>query len=260
MVNRWTKEEENFLIETYPSVGTKCSVDLGRTVASVAKKASALGLKIENKTWGTEEEHFLIQNYYNLGSVECAKQLGISEGAVRLKANRLNLKSSFSKTKTHAQYIKDLVNKQILYTPEQEYISSHSKILHKCTKGHTFMATPDKILQGRGCPQCTKYGFNTKIPSILYYIKITKGCNIYYKIGVTNKSVKSRFDAEPSSTKITSILEIQFQTGAEAKEKEQEILKNYSNYRVTIPGFLVSNGNTELFSIDILGVDNNAHI
>ena len=46
-----------------------------------------------------------------------------------------------------------------------------------------------------------------------------------------------------------------FALGSEARLEEQSILNKYKDKRVTVPDFLKSGGNTELFEIDILGLD-----
>lgn len=45
-----------------------------------------------------------------------------------------------------------------------EYINTHTKTLCKCdTCGYEWEVTPDKLLQGRGCPQCSKRIKGSKI-------------------------------------------------------------------------------------------------
>ena len=40
--------------------------------------------------------------------------------------------------------------------PIEEYINSHTKIKHKCSKGHIYPQTPCDHLQGYGCPVCNE--------------------------------------------------------------------------------------------------------
>lgn len=75
----------------------------------------------------------------------------------------------------------------------------------------------------------------------------------YYKVGITNNSVKKRFAAE-TDKEIKILAEIPFINGKDAYDLEQEIFKEFQNERVKIPGFL-KQGNTELFMTDILQME-----
>jgi hypothetical protein len=159
------------------------------------------------------------------------------------------------KKKTTETYIEELLSKNIHYTVIDEYISALTPILHECQEGHQWNVTPNKILAGRGCPSCAKYGFNKQKPAILYYIKITSYHEeVYYKIGITNRDVADRFFRDKDKT-IQILLQKEFATGINARLEEQSILSKYKDKRVSVPSFLKSGGNTELFEIDILGLD-----
>jgi len=68
------------------------------------------------------------------------------------------------KNKTHEQFIKeisDLVNNE--YTVLDKYINSSTKIRIKHNKcGKVYLVTPNKFLQGRRCPRCSKLNQNEK--------------------------------------------------------------------------------------------------
>lgn len=252
----WTKEEQTYLVENYPTLGANhCSQILGRSIASIAKKASALKLKIETKSWSIEKETFLKDNYNVLGPTKCAEKLDMSKGAVQAKAVRMNLSTTLGKVKQHEDYLTDLEIKNIKYIPIEKYITSHTKILHKCTEGHIWSALPTQILSGKGCPSCSKNGFDNDKPSILYYLKIMKNNLTYYKIGITNRTVAKRFESESKNTSIKVIQEIHYDKGLDARLEEKRLLEKYKSYRQHIPELLVSGGNTELFEFDVLGLD-----
>lgn len=59
-----------------------------------------------------------------------------------------------TKRSTHEEYEEKLFNKEIDYWPLDKYINAITAIKHICLKNHEFMATPNKILSGRGCPTC----------------------------------------------------------------------------------------------------------
>lgn len=165
-----------------------------------------------------------------------------------------SVKKSFRQTKTHAQYEQELFEKELEYWPVEPYKGSLTKILHECIEGHQWPATPTSILNGRGCPTCATHGFNPDLPSILYYIKLDKFPESFYKIGITNNSISKRFEKDKDKT-ITVLLEKHFDKGSYAAKEEKGILEKYKALRQKVPGFLKSGGNTELFEEDILGLD-----
>ena len=64
--------------------------------------------------------------------------------------------------KTTKEYIEEC--KQLGYDfPIEEYINTKTKIKHKCNKcGNIYIKTPDKHLQGQGCPNCALISSSTK--------------------------------------------------------------------------------------------------
>lgn len=164
-------------------------------------------------------------------------------------------KCSINCIKTTERYIKELVDKNINYIVREPYMGSRTAILHECQEGHYWYPTPDKVLAGNGCPSCAKHGFSSNKAAILYYIKITSyQQEVYYKIGITNRTVSSRFSQDKDKT-IQILLQKEFIIGLDARLEEQSILNKYKDKRVNVPNFLKSGGNTELFEIDILGLD-----
>jgi len=105
------------------------------------------------------------------------------------------------------------------------------------------------------CPTCHPLcGYNTKLPGLLYYIRINDMS--YYKIGITNRSVRIRFNSHADYKKITVIATRSFSNGQDAYNAEQAVLKcpEYSQYRYVGPDILHS-GNTEIFTKDVLQMD-----
>jgi hypothetical protein len=136
-----------------------------------------------------------------------------------------------------------------------EFISSHTKVRFQCSEGHTWEAKPNNILNGRGCPGCAETGFDPSEPGILYYIAVTTDDgDTRYKIGITNLSVEKRFPAADLA-RIRIVKIWRFAVGGVAKERESEILYQYQGDKYYGPDILVSAGNTELFTHDILGLD-----
>jgi len=136
------------------------------------------------------------------------------------------------------------------YTVVGNYVTARTKIevRHKC--GGTFKTTPDNLLRTRGCPHCALHGFNLTKPAILYYLSINNG--EAYKIGITNRTVNERFLVK-ELTSINILYLWDFPAASTAYQMEQSILKKYSNYKYTGDP-LLSSGNTELFSRNILNL------
>jgi hypothetical protein len=208
--------------------------------------------------WTESDIKFLVDNYPIKGNKYCAEYLGKSCNSVKTKASRLDLKapinSSGRSKKTHKQYELELLYAEANFYPIDNYIDYHTAINHSCEEGHIIKISPASVLRGRGCSSCNKTGFNQNIPATLYYISIEniKGAK-YYKIGITNETVEKRFFGYKDIT-IKILYTEYFTEGYAAKSKEQGILKKYEHHRVKVPGF-IKRGWTELFDIDILGLD-----
>jgi len=135
------------------------------------------------------------------------------------------------------------------------YKGANTKVNITCKVHGSFSQKPASHLAGRGCSKCSKNGFNIKKPGLLYYIKLSIGANKYlYKIGITNKSVQERF-GPCELNNITILKETWYKLGEDALKKEQSILKKYKKYKYLGDNVLKS-GNTELFTEDVLQLDN----
>lgn len=127
------------------------------------------------------------------------------------------------------------------------YVSSSEKLLVTCRKHGNFYQAPNHHLQGSGCPQCANYGFSKVLPAILYYFNI-KGI---YKVGVTNRTVKERYNKEDNSH-ITELVTWAFSTGEEAHKYEQQIIKLNKEHAYSGPTpFTDGTTTTECFTKDI---------
>lgn len=94
---RWTKKEEQILIENFPKGGAKLVIEKGvdRSVREIGAKASNLGIKIENKrkSWSEEEEEIL-KKYYPVEGMEVLNRLeDVSELCLRNKVRHMGLAS-----------------------------------------------------------------------------------------------------------------------------------------------------------------------
>lgn len=132
-----------------------------------------------------------------------------------------------------------------------EYINNKVPVTLICKDHGEFTLTPHAHLAGKsGCPFCNPKSFDFNKSGLLYYLCIE---DKYYKIGITNRSVKKRFAGEMH--KIRIIQEWEYENGYDCYQKEQEIIKTYAEYAYTDEYKPLISGNTELFTKDILELD-----
>jgi hypothetical protein len=89
-------------------------------------------------------------------------------------------------------------------------------------------------------------------PASMYYLRISSGGKLFYKIGVTSSSVQYRFRGQMH--KIDIIRVEHFKSGLEAYEEERRILTKYADFRYMGPPLLYY-GNSEIFTQDVLRLD-----
>lgn len=132
------------------------------------------------------------------------------------------------------------------------YIKSWNKVLITCLNCGDFKQTPNNHLQGKGCKNCGGYGFNSKLLAFLYYLKVTYNNQVFYKIGITNRTVNERFGSDMQYIQV--LHKIHYKFGQDAYNEEQRILKQFKDFKYIGPDILKS-GNTELFTTNIFGYD-----
>lgn len=133
------------------------------------------------------------------------------------------------------------------------YTNYNTKVEIICPIHGSFWQIPSNHIQGKGCTACNSFGFDSSKSATLYYLKITYEEQIVYKIGITNRTVKERFN-NSDLEKIQILKTWDFPLGKDAYDKEQRILKLHSEYKY-VGAPILSSGNTELFTIDVLGLD-----
>ena len=159
--------------------------------------------------------------------------------------------TNISKRSNNEEYDQKLLELNVDFYRVEDYIANNINILHRCIHDHEWYVRPGNVLNGRGCPKCSKYGFNPLDSAILYYIQITDKSNTYFKIGITGGTVEYRFQHDRRKA-IRTILTKEFELGEDARNMEKFILKNSPNKPITVPGFLNGGGNTELFNVNII--------
>lgn len=161
------------------------------------------------------------------------------------------IKCAECSVKYTVQEVKALFQQKGFTLLSDKYENAHAKLKFVCQEGHIAKTNLHSLLKGSGCASCAVTGFKPYQPGILYYIKFIYNEVAYYKIGITNNSVKKRFKSEKNP--YTIIHQELFDIGQHAYDKEQQILRDFDAYRIKTR-FLVS-GNSEVFSTDILKLD-----
>jgi len=141
-----------------------------------------------------------------------------------------------------------------------DYARSGTKVKIVCPDHGLFLQIPnDHISQRSGCPDCAQTGFNPSKPGLLYYLAITADDGeLCYKIGITNLTIEERFRGTDLS-RIRIVMIWHFDIGGDAAEREAIILHQFARDRYYGPRLLVGAGNTELFTHDVLDLDNGDH-
>lgn len=160
--------------------------------------------------------------------------------------------ANIKRTKTHSAYIAQLVelNSELFPFKNELYVKNNVELTHECSEGHSYKIQPHHVLSNPRCTQCV--GLDRD--HIVYYIRIIFDNTVYYKIGLTFKTVEQRFFPDRKNVDLTTIKLWNFDNFHLARAFERSILKEYKGYKVGNLGIL-TDGNTEIFSIDVLGLD-----
>ena len=91
-MERWTKEQEQYLLDNYKTkMYCEISKEIGKTEGSIRAKCFDLGL-VKNSGWSEEDLDYIKENYQRLSINEMAKVLNRTPNAVKLKAQRKRCK------------------------------------------------------------------------------------------------------------------------------------------------------------------------
>jgi hypothetical protein len=115
--------------------------------------------------------------------------------------------------------------------PTQVLSGTHTKFWWKCEAGHTWNASAQKRIQGRGCPTCAPSGFVPGKPAILYFLEHEKWRS--FKVGISNTSGHRLKSLESEGW--TLILKIDFTKGSDAQLVEKESLNWIRNHLGLLP-------------------------
>ena len=175
------------------------------------------------------------QNHYGK-KTKCPK----CEGEINSNRQRCSVEEFTTKA--------DKVHNNFFDYSNTVYTTARKNITITCPIHGDFEQLPTNHLKGVGCPSCNGGMYNPSKPTILYYLSINNGQA--FKIGITNKSINERF-TPADKLKIEVIKTWNFDSGKQAYDAEQVILKKFCNNKYTGQPLLES-GNTDLFNIDII--------
>lgn len=135
--------------------------------------------------------------------------------------------------------------------------NTRSEFRHK-SSGAYCVSKKRKIINEICCHmERGEFSFNADKPAILYYIRFDSELNTpIYKIGITNKSVSERILTMGINKIYTPVIieEFYFEKGKEAYDMEKLYNKEFMEYRY-FGDAILNNGNTELFTTDVLQLD-----
>lgn len=218
-------------------------------------KEALLGYSFEDKYYSEERSFILLEPFISFKNkilVECK--------VCHMRFNKLpqnaldngcaNCSNRLKKSIEIVQKELDEADRKI--SVRGEYRNSHTKLLCTCNIcNYEWEAHQANLIHGkRGCPSCARTGFDPSKPGILYYLRVEHLGNTYWKIGITNLSVRKRFRPQDRK-KITTLYSVLFEDGNTAQLAERNIKSLYKCYRYHGPDILKT-GNTELFTKDIL--------
>ena len=132
------------------------------------------------------------------------------------------------------------------------YKNSKQKLNFICPEGHRHGIVWGAFKQGVRCSYCSNGGYNVESPGRLYYLRFDTQIGPLWKIGITNRTIKERFQSE--KTPYTILLDEWHEDGSISPLKEKQILKRHKKHLYKGEPILVS-GNTECFTKDVLKLD-----
>ena len=129
------------------------------------------------------------------------------------------------------------------------YTSAIAPMRLRCPKLHTWETNWNNFQQGNRCGECSPGGYNSSVPGMIYYIRFDLPSGSIWKIGITNKRLKQRFSGEKLPYVV--VWSQHYKDGKVPPAMEREILKKHKAHKYK--GHALHSGNTECFTIDVLG-------
>lgn len=142
------------------------------------------------------------------------------------------------------------VHKDIYDYSKVLYKNMHTKVKIICPKHGEFYQKPsDHIFNLQGCPSCGSSCFSTQKPGTFYVLKVLHEDKVYYKIGITNKSLKQRYSSKHDKSRIKQCFKYTFKNGYLAQDMEYKLLQYFRMTKANIN--ILLSGNTEILTQDV---------
>lgn len=146
--------------------------------------------------------------------------------------------------KTTESYKKEIINTE--FSLIESFTTVNDKVLHKHkTCGFEWLVRPAQILAGGNCPNCSNSGLKIHEPCSLYFVSFEYLNEIYYKIGITQRDIKIRFQGDWNKFNMKVLWTIELSDYHKAKNLESKYLNKYCNLKYNTS--LLHSGNTETF-------------
>ncbi len=141
---------------------------------------------------------------------------------------------------------------------DSSYIFSKTEATFICQEHGEYKNIVRSVLGNKyPCKKCAdKYGGGNKDyydkPTTLYYIKLIKDNEEYFKLGITTQTISERFRKTPQENVTYQIIATKtFPTGISAYHLEQHLLHKYNMNKIDFILLPKSGGNSEIFNKDI---------
>ena len=189
-----------------------------------------------------------INKAYNLivsryGCPKCGYKIGSSKNIIPLEEIKKRL---FNKFRDKVSII------------DSSYISNTTEATFICQEHGEYANKVMNVLGNKyPCKKCAdKYGESDRDyydkPTTLYYIKLIKGSEEYFKLGITTQTISERFRKTPQENVTYQIIATKtFPTGSLAYHLEQFLLHQQSSNKIDFILLPKSGGNSEIFNQDI---------
>lgn len=126
-----------------------------------------------------------------------------------------------------------------------EYETNKKHVSIVCPVHGIFDKAPHHHLNGQGCPTCSRErllgGYTEELfrnkphikamQGVLYLVRFDSDDEMFYKIGITSRSVEERFSTASHNRYLITIIAVLHTTLYNAYQFEQEILSEYSHLR-----------------------------
>lgn len=121
-----------------------------------------------------------------------------------------------------------------------DYLGVSTKALFECERGHRWYAIPGNLMNGSGCPICSKHGFDPDGMSDFYVLLVTGSQSAFCGFGITRQFVKRMQEHANALRKFNMVIahrQVVPMSGIEAMITEKFVKETFPLINTGIPGF-----------------------